>query len=179
MISLTQTDGQKYGQDSQKHTLAHTRSRTRLPSHCADLHMRVRSQLLSLARMYSDACSLLQACTVEPRSEGKGAVETSTASQPRIALVYLYLPSAILPCTRTRPYPLIITAGRPAEAVAEAVVAPEDVERAVGRRREAHHNARRGGRAGGGERRPRAGGRAEAINVVEVDCGWCRGSKGR
>jgi hypothetical protein len=47
------------------------------------------------------------------------------------------------------------------------VIAPEDVEHAVGRRREARHEARGGARAGGGQRRPGVGRCAEAVQVVD------------
>ncbi len=49
-----------------------------------------------------------------------------------------------------------------------AAVAPEGVEHAVGRRREARAVPRVWRGAGGGDRRPRACGRAEAVQVVVV-----------
>jgi hypothetical protein len=57
------------------------------------------------------------------------------------------------------------------------LVAAEHVEHAVVRRSEAHSPARGGGRAGGGERRPGVGCRAEAVEVVEQEaaCSGCRG----
>jgi hypothetical protein len=52
-------------------------------------------------------------------------------------------------------------------------LASKHVEHAVGRSSKAHPLAREGGRAGGGERRPRVGCRAEAVEVVVVD--WNQG----
>ena len=60
-----------------------------------------------------------------------------------------------------------------------AVMAPEDVEHPVGRRREAHAPAQGGARAGGGQRRPGVGRRAEAVHVVAVACGGRRGARAR
>jgi hypothetical protein len=58
-----------------------------------------------------------------------------------------------------------------------AVIAPEDVEHPVGRRREAHATAPGGARAGGGQRRPGVGRWAEAVHVVQtVACGGRRGA---
>ncbi len=48
---------------------------------------------------------------------------------------------------------------------------PDDVEHAVGRRSKAHAATRGGGRASGGELRPRVSGRIEAVEVVEAICG--------
>jgi hypothetical protein len=53
------------------------------------------------------------------------------------------------------------------------LVAAEHVEHAVVRRSEAHSPARGGGRAGGGERHPGVGCRAEAVEVVEQEAA-CR-----
>jgi hypothetical protein len=61
-----------------------------------------------------------------------------------------------------------------------AVIAPEDVEHPVGRRREAHAVAPGGARAGGGQRRIRVGRRAEAVHVVQkAACGGRRGARAR
>jgi hypothetical protein len=51
-----------------------------------------------------------------------------------------------------------------------AAIAPEDVELPVGRRREAHGGARGGAGAGGRQRRPGVGRRAEAVHVVAEGC---------
>jgi hypothetical protein len=59
-----------------------------------------------------------------------------------------------------------------------AVIAPEDVEHPVGRRREAHAVAPGGAGAGWGQRRPGVGRWAEAVHVVEtVACGGQRGAR--
>jgi hypothetical protein len=59
-----------------------------------------------------------------------------------------------------------------------AVPAPEDIERPVGRRREAHVEARGGANARRRQRRPGIGRRAEAVQVVEVGvCGGRRGTQ--
>jgi hypothetical protein len=50
------------------------------------------------------------------------------------------------------------------------VTAPEDVEHPVGRRREAHAHARGWDGAGGRQRRPGVGRRAEAVHVGEAVC---------
>jgi hypothetical protein len=70
----------------------------------------------------------------------------------------------------------------PPPPLSTAVIAPEDVEHAVGRRREAHAVAPGGARAGGRQRRPGVGRRAEAVHVVafvEVAFGWRRGARAR
>jgi hypothetical protein len=56
------------------------------------------------------------------------------------------------------------------------VMPPEDVEHPVGRRSEAHVVAPGGAGAGGKQRCPGVGRRAEAVHVVVVSCGGRRGA---
>jgi hypothetical protein len=64
---------------------------------------------------------------------------------------------------KAAPLPTFITAGG-------VVPAPEDVEHAIGRRREAHAEAQGGAGAGRRQRRPGVGRRAEAVHVVAEAC---------
>jgi hypothetical protein len=77
--------------------------------------------------------------------------------------VYRHNTCAYTHSVYARPFPPIVVTKADTSA-------PEDVEHPVGRRREAHYDARGGGGAGGGQRRPGVVRRAEAVNVVEPGC---------
>ena len=83
-------------------------------------------------------------------------------------------PGCCRPTTRTRPAPGSAPHPAPPLVTVVDIVPAEDIEQAVGRRRKAHPLALGRAGAGGGQRRPGVGRRAEAGQIVEEVCGGRR-----